>query len=414
MFFIKGYIIRKNMKRFSKLLLMIIGMTIYNTAFSAAQAEELDDFVAFNNQKKELKQELKNLRKDLHTKKIRSIGYRLLEEKIISKDLALIKIEEILPQLKMAYVQRLTKDKNLYEKNLSSLQKNITRVKTELDKIHQIPMEKRKQLPAEERSALGEKEDELDKKNAEYSNQKNRLEANREKVMNLLSQLNYPEDVTQLNIADQKNNDCGFRSVRNAILAYLWGTKQLSDKDFNNAVEKNDKAIISIDDLKKSNGPDGKPLSSLRGNDFQTSIEEIQKIINKAVQLGNFKVGSQNISILSPLLRFQTTDLDSVPIFFEWINSESIKAVINSFREKQNFAHAFVINSDEGREGQPPRVTHWVAILVEKINGAYSYTILDSLNKERLLLQQNLAYLIENFTGFGIGSVKKEDEEKKE
>jgi hypothetical protein len=249
--------------------------------------------------------------------------------------------------------------------------------------------------------------DQIEKQALASAEQINILETQIKTINNQLQQLQYPENVYQFQLLDQANNDCGFRSARHAALADLLLQHKISPQQFFNALTKNENAVIDIAVLKSSLDESDKPLSGAKGNDFQTTPNQIKTML-QVIARSHPAMHPRNITILAPLLNFKqfvTDHPQDVPLFFPWLaiqdqeelawtKNQNIRETIKNFRTQPNFSHIFIIDADQGKE-PAPRVTHWLVIVLQKMDGQFNYTILDSLNKERLTLVKELQYLIE-------------------
>lgn len=215
-------------------------------------------------------------------------------------------------------------------------------------------------------------------------------------INHAIEKLSYPDNVVQFNLVEQEKNDCGFRSVRHAILAYLWATGQLNDREFKNALEHDAQALIPMDELKNLKNQDGSVLFPLVGAAYSTQEQQLERILNTALArinqwLPGKHIEATNISILPLILGIQDPVWEDAYGF-----SDEVEQVIRDFRSKKDYTHVFIVNADQTQnpEGARVKMTHWLAILVEKRNGVALYTILDSLNKGRLQLIGDMIYVL--------------------
>jgi len=237
--------------------------------------------------------------------------------------------------------------------------------------------------------------------------QVSRLQQRLESIDNRIERTKYLANVRQLDVLPQENNDCGFRAVRNAALAYLWATKQLTEANFKQAIDNFEAFIISLDYLKRGF------VKPAQGR-WDTSELELQEIINAVIMqlskvIPSYTINASNITIIPLLLglddlykskyiKLVGTKQTYAAII---LNTPGLKAAIENARSQANYQHAFIINSDqtmgEGFSSARGSMMHWLTILVKKENGKFNYVILDSLNKPRVQLQEDLAYLINQF-----------------
>lgn len=136
------------------------------------------------------------------------------------------------------------------------------------------------------------------------------------------------------------------------------------------------------------------------GGDYRTDENEAQGIIDLAIQKYVDKADQgdarAHISLIPGMLLGFKDMADEDRDFYVW--TEDVLTAIKRLNDPRqvNDYHIFIVNADQ-RPGGKPGVSHWLAIMVRKQKGAFAYTIFDSLNKPRLELQQNLAYLIEKY-----------------
>jgi len=217
------------------------------------------------------------------------------------------------------------------------------------------------------------------------------LEKQKEEIKKTLEKTYYPENLIQPNVAQQDTerpgivNDCGFRSVRHAILASLWATQKLSDIDFKNALVDTNK-IVNLTELEKE----------ASANEFSTLERDVQALIQKIAP--RYNVNPANITTIDLLLGMSSAPDKS---FYIALISPETQRIINEFRHNTIDTHLFIINSDQTIQdlarAARGAMTHWLTVLAEKRDNQYKYTILDSLNKARVQLQKDLAYLLEKY-----------------
>lgn len=287
-----------------------------------------------------------------------------------------------------------------------ALQRSLDRLETERDQRMALPAGLTNQ---EIMAYLSQKSDREQNAISAIGNQIGKIKDNMVLLGYELEKLEYPDNVTQYRLVPQKNNDCGFRSARHAVLGYMHATGKIGDKDFADAIEVDEDAILSINDLENLVKPDplnpedsilvfprppdpNSPGQTLQ--DYATRELELEKIVAVACQwpkLGTDAIDASNVTILPLILGIRNPEYQ-----FIYAYTDAVRATIKQMRSNADFVHAFIVNADQSVTHEP-RVTHWLPIIVKKENGEYSYTILDSLNKGRLELVQDLIYLIEQF-----------------